>query len=45
MKSTQTIFCKDDETVTISQNEYEKLLAYKQIALDFQKVLTDGDAE
>ena len=44
MKHSQTIICKDDATVRISQKEYEKLLAYKQIALDFQAVLR-GDAE
>mgnify|MGYP006872982597 CR=1 FL=1 len=42
MKSTQTIFCKDDATVRISQKEYNKLLQYKQIALDFQAIL-NGD--
>jgi len=40
-----TIFNKDFDTVTIPTKEYEKLLAYKQIALDFQAVLSEGDDE
>lgn len=45
MKSTQTIFCKDDGTVTISASEYNKLLLYKELALEMKQVLTGGDAE
>lgn len=44
MKSTQTIFCKDDGTVTISASEYNKLLLYKELALEMKEVLK-GDAE
>ena len=44
MKSTQTIFCKDDGTVTISASEYNKLLLYKELALEMKDVL-QGDAE
>ena len=44
MKPSQTIFNRDDSTVTISEKEYNKLLQYKQIALDFQAVLS-GDSE
>ena len=40
MKSSQTIFNKDTNTVTISEKEYNRLLQYKQIALDFQAVLS-----
>ena len=45
MKSTQTIFCKDNGTVTISASEYNKLLLYKELALEMKEVLTGGDAE
>jgi len=44
MKPSQTIFCKDDATVTISASEYNKLLLYKQYALEI-KDLMEGDAE
>lgn len=44
MKSTQTIFYKDDNTVRISQAEYEKLLQYKQLCKEFREVL-GGDSE
>ena len=44
MKPSQTIFCKDDDTVTISQSEYNKLLQYKEICKEFQAVLS-GDAK
>jgi len=44
MKPSQTIFCKDDGTVTISASEYNKLLLYKQYALEI-KDLMEGDAE
>ena len=43
MKSSQTIFCKDNGTVTISHSEYEKLLQYKQLCKEFQAILTEGD--
>ena len=43
MKSSQTIFCKDDGTVTISQSEYNKLLQYKQLCKEFKAVLS-GDS-
>ena len=44
MKASQTIFCKDDNTVRISQAEYEKLLQYKQLCFEFREIL-QGDAE
>jgi hypothetical protein len=44
MKSPQTIFCKDDGTVTISATEYTKLLQYKELALEMREIL-QGDAE
>ena len=39
-----TVFNRDTNTVTIPQKEYDKLLQYKQIALDFKAVL-EGDSE
>lgn len=44
MKTSQTIFCKDDGTVTISVSEYNKLIQYKELCKEFQEVLS-GDAE
>ena len=44
MKSSQAIFCKDDGTVKISVQEYNKLLLYKELALEMKEVLK-GDAE
>ena len=44
MKSTQTIFCKDDCTVTISATEYNKLIQYKELALEMREIL-QGDSE
>jgi predicted CopG family antitoxin len=44
MKSTQTIFNRDTQTVTISEREYYKLLQYKQLCQEFREVL-GGDAE
>jgi predicted CopG family antitoxin len=44
MSSTQSIFNRDFGTVTISQEEYEKLLQYKELCKEFQEVL-QGDAE
>ena len=42
MKSHQTIFCKDDGTVTISAAEYNKLLLYKQYALEIKDIMENG---
>lgn len=42
MKPQQTIFNKDTMTVTISASEYNKLLLYKQYALEI-KELMEGD--
>ena len=42
MKPSQTIFCKDDGTVKISVSEYNKLLLYKELALEMKAVL-QGD--
>ena len=44
MKSTQTIFCKDDGTVTISLSEYNKLIQYKELALEMREVLEGDDS-
>ena len=44
MKSSQTIFCKDDETVTLSLNQYNKLVEYKKLALEMKAILK-GDSE
>lgn len=43
MKPSQTIFCKDDGTVTITVTEYNKLLLYKELALEMKEVLQDDD--
>jgi hypothetical protein len=39
MKSHQTIFNKDVSTVTISEEEYRRLLQYKELCKEFQQVL------
>ena len=39
MKPSQTIFNKDQGTVTISASEYNKLLLYKELALEMKEVL------
>jgi len=44
MKPTQTIFNKDFDTVTIPTNEYQRLLQYKELALEMREVLR-GDAK
>ena len=44
MKPSQTIFNKNEGTVTISASEYNKLLLYKEYALEI-KDLMEGDAE
>ena len=44
MKPAQTIFNKDTMTVTISIVEYNKLLLYKELALEMKAVL-QGDSE
>jgi hypothetical protein len=43
MSSTQTIFNRDFGTVTISQEEYEKLLQYKELCKEFQAILKGDD--
>ena len=43
MKSHQTIFNRDLATVTISQEEYEKLLQYKELCKEFLAVLKGDD--
>ena len=45
MKPSQTIFCKDNSTVTISVQEYNKLILYKQLALEMKEVLQGGDSD
>ena len=44
MKAQQTIFCKDNSTVTISVQEYNKLQLYKQLALEMKEVLQGDDS-
>ena len=43
MKSHQTIFNRDLATVTITQEEYEKLLEYKKLCKEYDAALK-GDA-
>jgi hypothetical protein len=43
MKPSQTIFNKDFETVTIPTKEYNKLLQYKELALEMKEVLEGED--
>ena len=40
MKPSQTIFNKDTGTVTLSAAEYNKLLLYKELALEMKAVLS-----
>ena len=44
MKPSQTIFNKDEDTVTLSASEYNKLLLYKELALEMKEVLQGDDA-
>ena len=44
MKPSQTIYCKDNGTVTITVQEYNKLILYKELALEMKAVL-QGDSE
>ena len=44
MQPKQTLFCKDDGTVTISATEYNKLLQYKELALEMREVLEGDDS-
>ena len=43
MKPSQTIFNKTLSTVTISEDEYRKLLQYKELCKEFQAVLKGDD--
>ena len=43
MKSTQTIFNRDFDTVTIPTKEYEKLLQYKELAMEMREILKGDD--
>lgn len=45
MKPSQTLFCKDNGTVTISAVEYNKLLIYKELALEMKEVLEEEGAK
>ena len=45
MKSSQKIYCKDDGTVKITVQEYNKLLLYKQLALEMKEVLQGDGAK
>ena len=44
MKPSQTIFNRDTQTVTISEREYNKLIQYKELALEMREIL-QGDSE
>ena len=43
MKSSQTIFNKNEGTVTLSAVEYNKLLLYKEYALEIKNILQGSD--
>ena len=45
MKPSQTIFNRDQGTVTISEKEYNKLLQYRELCREFKAVLGEGDAK
>lgn len=45
MKPSQTIFNRDDGTVTISEKEYNKLLQYRELCREFKAVLGEGGAK
>ena len=45
MKTSQTIFNKDQGTVTLSAVEYNKLLLYKEYALEIKNILQGSDVE
>lgn len=45
MKPSQTIFNKNNGTVTLSAVEYNKLLLYKELALEMKAILKSGDEE
>ena len=42
MKPQQTIFNKDKGTVTLSVIEYNRLLLYKELALEIKEILKGG---
>lgn len=42
MKPSQTLFNKNEGTVTLSAVEYNKLLLYKELALEMKQILQDG---
>lgn len=44
MKPSQTIFNKNEGTVTLSAVEYNKLLIYKELALEMKEVLQGDDS-
>lgn len=44
MKPSQKLYCKDNGTVTLTVQEYNKLLLYKELALEMKEVLK-GDAK
>ena len=45
MKPSQTIFNRDQGTVTISEKEYNKLLQYRELCREFKAVLGEGGAK
>ena len=44
MKPSQTIFNKDFDTVTLPTAEYNKLLQYKELALEMRAILRGDDS-
>jgi hypothetical protein len=44
MKPSQTIFNKDQGTVTLSAVEYNKLILYKELALEMKEILQGDDS-
>ena len=43
MKSSQTIFNKDFDTVTIPTKEYNNLLQWKELAMEMREILKGDD--
>ena len=45
MKPSQTIINKDEGTVTMTISRYNKLLLYKELALEMKEVLQGGEGK
>ena len=45
MKPSQTIINKDEGTVTMSISHYNKLVLYKELALEMKEVLQGGEGK